>query len=861
MKKLLSLVLTIVMVMSLVVTVTPVSATTSDNLIFSMDLSASTDSKVVVTDSATDSVEETITLPEAGFAVDTVEGKQTKYLKVSAANQAGVKVVDTDVNALGKKDITLEMWTKANSNSATGVANYTEYVFTLHNGSRHNLQYTRSGENVNFDSQYTSSQARVTVTKPEQTEWTHWVITRTYDDTAATGTLTAYKNGVQCGTAPITKEMVDTATSGAMYIGGAASYNATWSNPFVGGIGACNVYGKALSAAEVKAKFTASAEDYYTLDNTGLIFSMDLSESTESKVVVKDKTADVVNETITIPSAGFAVDTVDGKETKYLKVSAANQAGVKVVDEAVNALGRKDVTLEMWTKADSNTATDSTEFVFTLHNGSRHNLKYARNGADVYLENEYTSGYKRVTVTKSEQTEWTHWVLTRTYDEKTNTGTLKAYKNGVKYGADVALDKELADTSTSGAMYIGGAHSYIKTWGNPFVGGIGACNVYNKALTAAEVKAKYDSSAEDYHTLDKTGLVFDMDLSGYSSTSTDAAKGIVDATADLTNETFTLPANISVGPISEGSTINALKLEKGVHGGILASDSGVDAAASSNTMTVETWIKVESDPDHNGGAGHALLYTNSAANHNWQILPVVTKDKTGAINGRHITNTIHKSNTKNHTNMTFDEWAHYVFTREYDTTTQTCTLTFYVNGAQKDRQVLTGISGPQAMSGGLMHIGGGTYNNGAVVMDGEMATFKVYNRVLSESEAFSKYTDSAGGFGHEVPEEGLSVIDLDWTPTEIDAATEDISVDFKVVNTDESKELFCFLAVYDEDGIMVACDVDADVTVGGAVPAVPVSLSVTGLTPAPGYFAKLYVWGKNDIEPFTDGSGKIVYPY
>ena len=294
MKKLVSLILTIAMVLSLVATVTPISAdTTSDNLIFSMDLSESTESEVVVTDSATGSGDEVITVPSAGFTVDTVEGKETKYLKVSDADQAGIKVVDEAVNALGKKDITLEMWTKADLNSATGVENYTEYVFTLHNGSRHNLQYTRSGENVNLAVQYQSGQTAVPVTKPEQTEWTHWVLTRIYDESAGTGTLTAYRNGERCGNAvTINGEIVDTSTSGAMYIGGGASYSSPWSNPFIGGIGACNVYGKALTEAEVYNKYNESAGDYYELDDTGLIFSMDLSESTESEVVVKDSTAD-----------------------------------------------------------------------------------------------------------------------------------------------------------------------------------------------------------------------------------------------------------------------------------------------------------------------------------------------------------------------------------------------------------------------------------------------------------------------------------------------------------------------------------------------------------------------------------------
>ena len=869
MKKLLSLLLTIVMVMSVVAVVTPVSAdtTNTDNLLFSLDLSGydseSNDKAKGIKDGASDPVKAEITLPEdmTNLKVEEISHSGKKYLDITDAQQMGLTVTDTAVNERGQADITLEMWTMAKGNTA---ATYMDFPFVLTkvaSGSRQNLRYGRSGTQLQFECQYDpSNQKNVIVDNVEQTKWTHWVVVRTYNDAADSGTLTVYMNGDEKGTAAQLNGVLGDTTDAKMFIGsGLNPSTSAWGRAFVGGIGACNVYGKALTAEEVKAKYFASGGEYYELDNTGLIFSMDLS-GYDSAVAedkgIKDSTADLVVEEIITPD-GITVETVPGKQTKYLKISNTQQVGLKVKDSAVEERGRKDVTLEMWTRAKDNTAAGNMDFAFTLHNGSKHNLKYARAGTSIYFDSDYSnSGQARVEVKGSEQTEWTHWVLTRAYNETTNEGTLTAYRNGNQWGNPVPINGELPDTSTDTTMYIGAAPTQSATWGNSFVGDIGACNIYNKELTAAEVKAKFNASAGDFYNLDNTGLVFDMDLSGYSTSSGDTGKGIVDATADLIDEKLTLGAGTTVEPISAGSDIKALKLTAATTSGLkVEKDNGIDEAASSDTMTVETWMKV-SDAVHTN-AEHAFLYTSSSAAHNWQIMPDVTEDKDGN-KSMTVTNQIHENKRLTHSNINFNEWAHYVFTREYDTDEQTCTLTIYVNGVQKDQQVLENISGPQTMSGGVMHIGGGTFST-AIAMDGEMATFKVYNRAMGESEAYSKYVASANGFGHTV-EEGFSLANINWTPAKIGGATTAVSVDFRVVNTTEEKELFCVLAVYDENENMVVCDVDTEVTVGGDEPIKPVYLSVEGLTPAPGYFARIYVWGKGTLEPLTDGSDKIEYP-
>ncbi|MBQ3573067.1 MAG: LamG domain-containing protein, partial [Clostridia bacterium] len=234
-------------------------------------------------------------------------------------------------------------------------------------------------------------------------------------------------------------------------------------------------------------------------------------------------------------------------------------------------------------------------------------------------------------------------------------------------------------------------------------------------------------------------LVFDLDLSGYDSASSDPAKGIKDAASDSVTEDLTLHSGTVVETFLAGSDIKALKLKRTQQGGIKALDSGVDAVASSNAMTVETWMKVDNSAGNNG-SGHALIYTTASEAHNWQLVPAVTTDSKTGITSMSVTNAIHKTTIARHENVTFDEWAHYVFTREYDTTAQTCTLTLYVNGVQTDRQTMMNVSGPQTMSGGILHIGGGTFRNTAnYAIDGSMATFKIYSAAMTQAQALAKY--------------------------------------------------------------------------------------------------------------------------
>ena len=275
-------------------------------------------------------------------------------------------------------------------------------------------------------------------------------------------------------------------------------------------------------------------------------------------------------------------------------------------------------------------------------------------------------------------------------------------------------------------------------------------------------------------------LIFDLDLSGYDNASLDKAKGIKDSASDSVTEDLTLHSGAVVETFLAGSAIKALKLKRTTQGGIKALDSGVDAAASSNAMTVETWMKIDNSTQ-NAGMGHALLYTTESNAHNWQIIPSVTTDSNTKITSLTVTDKIHNSVKADHKNVTFDQWAHYVFTREYNNTAETCTLTLYVNGVQADRQTLANVSAPQTVSGGIMHIGGGMFNNSAnYAIDGSIAKFKIYSSAMTQAQALAKYNAEKDSYvSHLIGIESVSPAGgTEEEPVEISLESGQIEINF-----------------------------------------------------------------------------------
>ena len=461
----------------------------------------------------------------------------------------------------------------------------------------------------------------------------------------------------------------------------------------------------------------------------GLIFSMDLSDSTDSTVVVKDTATDSVTENIE-NGTGNTIGTIEKTGKKYLVIGdTAATAGVRIEDSDVMTAATQNITLEWWAQADSDPASG---WMMSLTNNKNAGGKYALKGQGTFngshdwrFDIDHSGGsVMDFGITPNGAPDWSRWnhfAITRSYDSGTSTNKAIVYVNGVKMG-----EKSFKGTViTPSYLYIGKARDTAAM----YAGNIGDFKIYNKAFTENEVKAKYTDSFPDYYgEIDTSGLVFDLDLSGYNASSSDSAKGIVDKTADVETETLKTTAKTTVKTLNFGEDDVSV-----LEGGLDVNDAGVDAAASGKTMTIEYWMKAK-------GGSHYLLYTKgSSGNHNWQIMSdaATTSEKTGNIGfiDRLHANTSYQTNHL--TEGTYEKWAHYVFLREY--TEAGCVQTLYVNGVKVNEATISAVTAPQNVSGYTMHIGGGSYASNAVQMNGSIATFRVYNKILSADEIKATY--------------------------------------------------------------------------------------------------------------------------
>ena len=252
----------------------------------------------------------------------------------------------------------------------------------------------------------------------------------------------------------------------------------------------------------------------------GLVFDMDLSEYNDTDGVIKNA---VTGSSDGIEIKGAAngtrpklgtMDSMQG-QTKYLSFSGllmgvvAQQYGSVDLSAALCApLQNQDgMTVEFWVNylATANGTTKSSRiFNFGPESGasdsnnsyeiyvydgdpSQYFVRYARTSmeASKYLE-------KRINVKENLNT-WTHYVLTRQWDEEAQAYTGNVYVNGVAQGASVGGIQIPEDGFR---VQIGNMAG-----GDILHGSLASFKLYNTALSADTVKEKYDESKLAFMTL------------------------------------------------------------------------------------------------------------------------------------------------------------------------------------------------------------------------------------------------------------------------------------------------------------------------------------------------------------------------
>ncbi|MBP3360918.1 MAG: hypothetical protein J6N52_08710 [Clostridia bacterium] len=251
-----------------------------------------------------------------------------------------------------------------------------------------------------------------------------------------------------------------------------------------------------------------------------LYFDMDLSEYDGDNRVVKNKVTDSADG-ITVYGRDDAYPEVDeisavSGTTKYITTGQTASKGASYgVVQLDNSLAQPmhesdELTVEFWTRSDAPVSSYLYYKFFKLSLASYENSVYDDSidwemsvQSTVNAENRFArnstnaTDYAKVAVSNFPQKSWTHYVLTRTWDELNERYNTVVYINGAKKtSASGGKKMSAADCS----MTIGGSGAASKT----YQGSIGEFRVYLKALDADRARALYLDTKDNYADLPKS---------------------------------------------------------------------------------------------------------------------------------------------------------------------------------------------------------------------------------------------------------------------------------------------------------------------------------------------------------------------
>ena len=313
--------------------------------------------------------------------------------------------------------------------------------------------------------------------------------------------------------------------------------------------------------------------------------------------------------------------------------------------------------------------------------------------------------------------QWYHLVATRI------SSTVALYRDGVSLTVATGATNT-GDVAAISTFLLGNQYKSTQ-YKHDFQGEMGPIRIYNKGLTAAEVKQNYEATKPRFTPrIAKSGLELNLDAGDPASyvggtTWKDTANGY---NATLVNTIYS----------SEGG--GSMDLDGTDDSVTISSNAAGDFSMKGwSILTYEFWIK---RTDTTGWG--RLLYESTQTSGGFLVGPAFSSsnyypyiDTDDGSSGNYISGW--GSTT---------DWQHLVTT--YDGSN----VVTYRNGVQVGTQSLTGNIKNQTTGvyGGVVF--GRTNHGGSDWFDGRVATIRVYQAALSAAEILDNYNKTKGRFGH-----------------------------------------------------------------------------------------------------------------
>ncbi len=369
----------------------------------------------------------------------------------------------------GTKNLTISVWTKKTTGSDSGMV-------LVNKGQSSNGGYDL-GIGVDGCSAHQLSISKpgrtwvCTGTFPQDTNWHH--VVEVWSSTGGVVYVDGAVSGTSGDTAPFGSY------SGSLKIG--MQYDGT-SNPFNGSLDEVRVYNRALSPDEVSKLYQTTAPDN---PDTGLVGYWSFNGPDVAGTTAYDRSGKGGSGTLT---NGPTV--TEGKVSQALSFDGSNDY-VSIADNATLNFGASaDFALSGWFWRDTSTTVDT---ILAKRNGIA-NTDY---GYIVYIANVDNKLHFEVSDNANNEFElvsnsaftipgWNHFVIV--WDDNSTANT-EIYINGVADGAaETGTQGNIGDLSNALTLRIGAESDN----GNPFDGKLDEIRVYNRTLSATEIKGQYD---------------------------------------------------------------------------------------------------------------------------------------------------------------------------------------------------------------------------------------------------------------------------------------------------------------------------------------------------------------------------------
>ena len=744
-----------------------------DPFVFDLDLSEYDESDKIVKN-AVSGTEDYIAVDgtPALHSFKNFYGEDTRYLEFNneAGTTTGRKITISDPNIGDTYDLTIDLWLKKHSTSASWDY-FTELgpatnLFQINNygGSADMIQVRPLGKVF-------ASAPNLSITGANK--WTHLTSVREYKDGKLYYAL--YVNGA------LNSEAEYTVTEAELAAYKAANPPLYFGASFRGCLGDVKIYRKALSVGEITAEHKASALNFADYIEP-FVFDLDLSEYDGTAGTIKNAIRNS-NEYIsysTFPEAK-TFKSMAG-DTPYIEFNSADSsvaATAKPITIKEPGIGNtKNLTIDMWIKQYN--AGSTYQKLAELTQGGLTLFQINSSNPVSKCQIRPAGKYKNGTgddVNFDVEDRWHHVTAVREYNEAEGKFYSRLYIDGTH------RDSRSFEAT---AEYLAACESNNLTFAlctAGYRGSIGDIKIYREVLSADEIAAEHMASApsftdyvepEDPET--NPNIVFSLGIKNYNPALTTAEKGLVnkgsDKSAVIDNVTGFISGTTDPSSNIAGVAVPYIDTNNATGGARFF----IPALNSSREFAFETWVKDETTVNE---STFLFIYstgaTSGSAFHLMRELPERYSFRYAAPN-----NATHGVPATN-----INEWKHMVFTRK--TENDKTIYAVYENGV-KVASSTTGLAETADLSNGYLHLCGKGFGKKYYA---KFATFRVYNKMLNDSEVLDAYYENLADF--EAPAVSLTVTPSIESGSEIEGNSGEITLNFNTVLDDSTIETIAFL--------------------------------------------------------------------